>query len=102
MLSGYAFLDRLGDEYVDEMKKQHRLSEVETADCWQCGAQYRLFAGPDLPKDDAEAKSDIKDLKERLLHVMSKDCPKNVEKGQPKGPPHVSSYRLGSNGVVGT
>jgi hypothetical protein len=42
---------------MDEQAKTHRLTEVETVECWQCHAKYRLFAGQDLPKDDAEAKA---------------------------------------------
>jgi hypothetical protein len=65
MLSGFAFLDRLGEDYLNEQARKRRLIEVEPEKCTGCGVKFRVFAGPDLPKDEAEANSDVKDLKER-------------------------------------
>ena len=84
MLTGFAFLDCLGEDYVNEHVWKRQLTEVGSVECCRCQVKYRLFAGPDLPKDKVKAESDIKDLKERLLHMMAKDCPKSVGEGQPQ------------------
>jgi hypothetical protein len=101
MLSGSAFLDRLDEEHIRRQAEQYRLTEVESLECWDCHVKYRLFGGPDLPNDEAEAKSDIKDLKARALWIIAKDCPSNVAEGEPKKASHPSSYRFYANGKIG-
>lgn len=97
MLTGFAFLARTGDDYIKQQAQQHRLTEVETVRCSYCDAVFRLFAGPDLPRDEAEAKSDVKDLKERLYYALQKDCP-NVLDGQPARGVHPSGYEFLESG----
>jgi hypothetical protein len=94
MLTGFAFLARMGDDYIKQQAQQHRLTELETIPCSYCDMQFRLFAA-DLPMDEA---GDVKDLKERLYYALQKDCPKNVPEGQPARGAHPSQYEFLANG----
>lgn len=98
MLSGFAFLDRLDENYINEQARKRRLVEVESEECTGCGVKFRVFAGPDLPKDDAEANSDVKDLKERAHQFIHRDCPAIVPEGQPRKGSHSGKFELLEDG----
>lgn len=102
MLTGFAFLGRLSDDHIQEQVKRHSLTELAPVKCGACDGVYRLFARPSTPRDEDDAKSDVKDLTQRAESIIYRDCPSNTPEGQPSRAPHTSRYEFLESGKIAT
>ena len=91
MLAGFAFLNRNSDSYIAEYVQRFQLSELAPVSCVSCEAVYRLFAKPSNPRDEEDAKSDIRDLTQRAESIIHREC---------KGRCRISRYEFFESGKV--
>jgi len=100
MLAGIAFLNRNSDAHIAEQVRRYHLSELPSVRCGGCDTIYRLFARPSNPRDEEDAKSDIRDLTQRADSIIYHDCPSNISEGQPRKQGHISQYEFLESGQV--
>jgi hypothetical protein len=72
--------------------------ELDPVSCSVCGKRYRLFTPKDWKEhEDVTAlgwDGEIKDLRERALQAVGKECPDHVPEGHRKRGTHPSPIRL--------